>query len=105
MSDSRRLEMLEKVTGSGQGDSFAWYGLALEYRRLGRNDDALSAFRTLRERDPNYLAQYLMAGQLLVELERLDEARDWLSAGVELAGIQGNAKALGELERELDAID
>ena len=29
---NKRLEMLEKMTNSGQADSFAWYGLAMEYR-------------------------------------------------------------------------
>jgi tetratricopeptide (TPR) repeat protein len=98
---NKRLEMLEKMTASGQADAFAWYGLAMEYRRLARTDDALAAFESLRALDAQYLAQYLMAGQLLLEAERVDEARPWLEQGMSIARSKGDAKALGELEQAL----
>lgn len=102
---NKRLEMLEKLTNSGTADSFAWYGLAMEYRKLGRSEDALRAFETLRQKDPDYLAMYLMAGQLLAEAGRSEEARPWLEAGQELARKQGDAKALGELGDALSQLD
>lgn len=98
---SKRLAVLEKLTSSSSADSFAWYALAMEYRKEGRAEDALAAFRTLRERDAGYLPMYLMAGQLLVETARHDEARAWLEAGIELARAKGDSKTLGELESEL----
>ena len=33
---SKRLVVLEKMTGSGSTDPFAWYGLAMEYKSLAR---------------------------------------------------------------------
>ncbi len=99
---NKRLEMLEKLIASGNADSFARYALALEYRKQGQLDDALSQFETLREADPTYLAQYLMAGQILLELRRPTDARVWLERGVELARAQGDGKALGELESALE---
>jgi hypothetical protein len=42
-----------------------------------------------------------MAGQLLNSLSRREQAREWLSAGVEVAKTQGNSQALGELQGEL----
>ncbi len=98
---NKRLEMLEKVTASGDADSFAFYGLAMEYRKEGRIDDALATFVTLRERDPEYLAMYLMAGQMLGGAARGDEARPWLEQGIAIARKKGDGKALGELESEL----
>lgn len=98
---NKRLEMLEKLTGSGTNDSFAWYGLALEYKKEKRFEDALRTFETLRARDPEYLPMYLMAGQLLIELRRFEPAREWLSAGIELARKKGDGKTLGELESAL----
>jgi predicted Zn-dependent protease len=94
---NKRLEMLEKMTASGQADSFAWYGLAMEYRKLGRVDDALQSFEKLREKDEGYLPMYLMAGQLLLEAERASDAKLWLEQGIELARAKGDTKALGEL--------
>jgi tetratricopeptide (TPR) repeat protein len=101
---NKRLQMLEKVTAAGQGDSFAWYALAMEYRKEQRVDEALSAFQALRERDPNYLAMYLMAGQLLIESGRTDEARGWLEQGIELARRQSESRALSELETALASL-
>lgn len=94
---SKRLAILEKMTASGQADPFAWYGLALEYRSLGRLDDALSTFEKLRERDPSYVPMYLMAGQVLVKLARPEEAKSWLQQGVERARAKGDSHALSEI--------
>jgi tetratricopeptide (TPR) repeat protein len=99
---NKRLEMLEKMTASGQADAFAWYGLAMEYRKLGQTDDALTTFEKLREIDADYLPMYLMAGQLLTEANRPAEARPWLEQGIELARKKGDTKALGELGDALE---
>jgi predicted Zn-dependent protease len=98
---NKRIELLEKMVESGTGDSFAQYALALEYRKENRVDDAISTFRALRARDPDYLPMYLMAGQIHVAASRLAEARDWLLAGIALAKVKGDHKALGEMEAEL----
>ena len=95
---NKRLEMLEKLVASGKADSFARYGLAMEYRALGRAGDAVRAFEALREHDPDYLPMYLMAGQLLVETNRREDARAWLGAGRDLASRQGNTKTLSEID-------
>jgi len=98
---NKRLEMLEKLTSSGQAEALAWYGLAMEYRKLGRFDEALAAFQTLRTNEPEYLAMYLMAGQLLLENNRASDARGWLEQGLVIAQRQRNHKAAGELQDAL----
>lgn len=102
---NKRLAFLEQMTKAGSADSFAWYGLALEYRKEKRFDDALGAFRSLRDKDPGYLALYLMAGQTLVEAGRGADAKEWLEAGIVIARERGDGKTLGELESELAGID
>src|SRR5436305_1744210 len=47
---NKRLAFLEKVTAEGTDDPLAWYGLAMEYRKLERWDEALQTFTTLRTR-------------------------------------------------------
>jgi predicted Zn-dependent protease len=82
---NKRLLMLEKMVDSGQADSFARYALALEYKKDGQLESAIKAFAALRATDPNYLPQYLMAGQMLIDAGKKEEARDWLqgdSSGV-----------------------
>ena len=85
----------------GQADSFARYAYALELKKEARIDDAVAAFKSLLENDPDYLAQYLMAGQMLIDVERKDEARIWLEAGLKVAQVQGDGQASGELEAAL----
>ena len=103
MSD-KRLSFLEKLTREGSDDPMAWYGLAMEYRKLSRWDEALQTFTTLRTRKPEYIAMYLMCGQMLAEIDRKDEARDWMEAGIALARTKGDSHALSELESALSTL-
>jgi hypothetical protein len=102
---SKRLAFLEKMTSEGATDPFAWYGLALEYKNLGRIDEALATFTKLREKNADYVPMYLMCGQMLAEIEaRKAEARTWLEAGIAVATTKRDSHALGELESALDAL-
>jgi hypothetical protein len=61
-------------------------------------EEAVATFAELRARSPEYVPLYLMCGQVLESLGRIDDAREWLRAGIEAARTQGNAHALSELE-------
>ena len=93
-----RLPALELMASRSASDPFPHYCLAQEYRSRGRHDDAVAAFAKLRERFPAYVPQYLMAAQLLHELGRRDDARDWLTAGIDAARAAKDGHAAGELE-------
>jgi tetratricopeptide (TPR) repeat protein len=98
---SKRLAMLEKMTAAGSRDPFVWYGLAMEYKSLGRPDDAVTTFDALHRLDPAYVPQYLMCGTLLVELGRAADARTWLTEGAQAARAKGDSHALSEIEDAL----
>ncbi|MEZ4226023.1 MAG: tetratricopeptide repeat protein [Polyangiaceae bacterium] len=95
---NKRLAYLEQILADGKADSFARYALGMEYRKEGRLDDALRVFDELRAADPNYLAMYLMVGQIAAERSDPATAKEWLTAGREVAQSQGNSQALGEIE-------
>jgi predicted Zn-dependent protease len=101
---SKRLEFLQKLTSSGSVDPFAWYGLAMEYRSLERRDEALATFEALRASSPDYVAMYLMCGQMLEQMGRVEDAKAWLTSGMEAAKQKGDSHALGELEGALGAL-
>jgi predicted Zn-dependent protease len=101
MSNSKRLDFLLKMTSTDKADSFTWYALALEYKGLGRVDDALATFERLRERDPDYVPMYLMCGTMLVEAGRRADAKEWLGAGLTAARKKGDTHAAGEIEGAL----
>jgi predicted Zn-dependent protease len=102
---SKRLAFLEKTTAEGSTDPLAWYGLAMEYRKLERWDEALQTFTALRAMKPDYVALYLMCGQMLEGIQRTDEARTWLEEGLVQAKAKGDSHALGEIQSALDALD
>jgi len=98
---SKRLATLQALVKKGTDDPFVHYGLAMEYRSLDRIDDALRTFVALRVSHPDYLAMYLLCGQMLAGEGKRAEALDWLSAGLELATAKGDGKAKSELSEAL----
>ena len=99
-----RLAMLEGLVSSGSVDSFTLYALAMEYRSKGRIADAIEAFSTLRDLYPEYVPGYMMAGTMLIGEDRKDEARVWLTQGIEEADAAGNAHARDEMKKLLVSI-
>jgi tetratricopeptide (TPR) repeat protein len=102
---SKRLEFFLSAVSAESSDPMTYYGLAMEYRALGRFDEALAAFESLRARWPEYVPAYLMCGMMLVEMGRAAEARSWFVAGIDVARAGRNAHAVGELESALAAAE
>lgn len=102
---NKRLAFLEKVTAEGSEDPMAWYGLAMEYRKLQRWDESLQTFTTLRTRKPDYIAMYLMCGQMLDEAGRKGEAREWLESGLAVAKAKGDSHAASEIQSALSLLE
>ena len=96
-----RMEMLEEFVREQPADAFAHYGLALEYAKAGRADDALALFQKLLGFNPDYTAAYYQTGALLGKLGRVDEARAMFQHGIEVAGRNGDFHTKSELEQAL----
>jgi tetratricopeptide (TPR) repeat protein len=96
-----RLEMLEDFVQQRPTDSFCHYGLAMEYMNAGRHEAALATFNKLLGFNPNYTAAYYHAGVLLGKLERLEEARQMLTRGMEVAARSGDFHTRSEMEEAL----
>ena len=56
-------------------NSFARYGLAMEYVNSGELDFGVSEFERVIEANPDYVAAYFHGGQALEKLGRLEDAR------------------------------
>jgi hypothetical protein len=96
-----RLEMLQNLIARGAKDPFVHYAHAMELRGLGRADEALAAFDALRQRFPEYVPTYLMAGQLAAELAAYARAREFMIAGLAAAKAAGDDHATSELSSAL----
>ena len=101
---NKRLMFLEQHCAAGAADSFAFYGLGMEYRKEGRVDDAIATFEKLKSKDPDYVPMYLMAGQTLIDAGRSAEAKTWLETGIAVAERKRDTHALGELQSALASL-
>jgi tetratricopeptide (TPR) repeat protein len=99
------LESLLEFVSSSPTEPLPRYALGMEYRNLGRHEDAVKTFRELASLHPEYVPTYLMLGQTLIGLGRAGEARAVLTAGLGAARQAGNRHAAGELQEALDSLD
>jgi len=99
--EKTRLDILSEFVRSAPKDSFARYGLAMEYARLGENDNALEHFRALWELNPDYIAAYFQAGKLLAQMGEIERAREALGQGILAASRTGDQHAKSEMEAAL----
>src|SRR5207245_1663062 len=86
-----RIETLKGFLKDNPNDSFLRYALALEYIKLGQNDEAVREFEAVRNTDHEYVATYYQLGQLDHKLD----PGDWLD--------EADRAALHEALRQSDA--
>ncbi len=100
-----RLEVLRSFAEKRPEDPFPRYALAMELKTSGDGEGAWREFDVLISNHPEYIASYAPAGEVLVGLDRLAEARALYGKGIEACMRQNDAHARGHLESSLDALD
>ncbi len=101
---STRLDILKSMVEQNPSDSFARYGLAMEYRNTGDLEAAMGEFHALMAANPDYVPAYFHCGQTLERIGSIEEARDIYRQGIEVATRAGNQHARSELEGALDML-
>ncbi|MBI3474849.1 MAG: tetratricopeptide repeat protein [Acidobacteria bacterium] len=99
-----RIALLTEILATDPADAFARYGLAMEYSNCGKIEEALQEFKTLIEKNPDYVPGYFMAAQTLEKVGRIDEAKRMLVDGITSARRTGNAHAQSEMTAMLDGL-
>ena len=103
--ESERLKALLAMAERDPAKAFTWYGIAMEYRSLGRTDDAVTTFKKLIGLDSKYVPAYHQLGVMLKDAGRSEEARQVLKEGITVAERVGNGHAAGEMSETLDGLD
>jgi Tfp pilus assembly protein PilF len=101
---TNRLEILKQMVGQDPNNSFARYGLAMEYASSGSFENAAAEFRALLERDENYCAAYYHGGQAFEKLGQVEEARDLYEKGIEACTRKGDVHTRLEIEAALSLL-
>jgi tetratricopeptide (TPR) repeat protein len=99
--DVSRLDQIEKLLAAEPQDLFLNFSLAMEYVKLGRPDDAIAQFARVIELDGDYVAAYFQQANTLVAMNRVEDARASLNAGIEAARRIGDDHAVGEMSDAL----
>jgi len=103
MSETR-LDLLKNLVAQNPSDSFARYGLAMEWARTGNLEQAVDEYRGLLAINPNYAAAYYHGGQTLAQLGRVDEARALYRQGIEATTRTGDLHTRSEIEAALEML-
>src|ERR1035437_3626406 len=103
--ESTRLDTLKLMVEQKPADSFARYGLAMEYRNSGDVEAAMGEFRALMAANPNYSPAYFHGGQTLERMGRLEEAREVYRQGIEVTTRSGDQHARSEMQGALDMLE
>jgi Tfp pilus assembly protein PilF len=101
---TNRLEMLEQMVRQDPNNTFARYGLAMEYANSGDWAQAVVEFRTLLQHDENYAAAYYHAGQALEKMGKLEQARAMYEQGIEASTRKGDLHTRSEIEAALSLL-
>ena len=78
-------------------DSFLNHALALEYIKLGEDQQARILFETLLTREPGYVGSYYHIAKLHERIGETEKASYWYEKGMETAKQAGDNHAFGEL--------
>jgi tetratricopeptide (TPR) repeat protein len=93
--------MLRSFAEKRPQDPFPRYALAMELKTSGDRDGAWRTFEALVAEHPDYIASYAPAGEVLVELGRVEEARSLYGKGIEACARKNDGHARDHLESAL----
>jgi predicted Zn-dependent protease len=101
MEAKDRLDLIQDMLKKEPDDSFLNYALAMEYNVKGETEKAIQQLEKLINKDPDYLGTYYQLGKLYENKNETQKAIITYAAGAELAKLQNNNKAIGELNEAL----
>ncbi len=92
-----RIEKLKEFLKASPTDSFLQHALALEYIKLGNEEEARRLFEELLNREPGYVGSYYHLAKLLERNDHTAEAINIYEKGMEEAKKAGDNHSFGEL--------
>ena len=99
-----RLETLKELVRQNPSDTFARYGLAMEYARAGEFAASAAEYKGIVDAHPEYAAAYYQGGQALERLGRLEEAREFYRMGIAVTTRLGDLHARDQLQGALELL-
>jgi Tfp pilus assembly protein PilF len=100
-----RIEKLLDYMKASDKDSFLQHALALEYIKIGKDEEARELFNEILLREPTYIGSYYHLAKLLERIGETEEAVITYNKGMEEAKKAGDNHTYNELRAALEEID
>ena len=91
------LDNLEALLSRGTDNALLRFGLANEYLKLGKTEQAIGHLRKALAHDPKYSAAWKCLGKTLADSGRIDDARAAYENGIKAAEGKGDVQAAKEM--------
>ena len=92
-----RIERIKEFLSQQPNDNFLQHALALEYIKMGNDEEARKLFEQILSRDPSYIGSYYHLAKLHERNQQNDQAIAVYEKGMEEAKKAGENHAYGEL--------
>ncbi|MFO0829925.1 MAG: hypothetical protein U0572_17420 [Phycisphaerales bacterium] len=100
-----RLEQLLKLAETEPSDPFVLYGVAQEFARRERHDEAIAWYDRCLAADPAYCYAYFHKARSLEAMKRIAAAVATLRTGLERAKAAGDRQATNEIGAYIDELE
>ncbi len=100
-----RIEKLLEYLKTADKDSFLQHALALEYIKVGNDEEARKLFNEILLREPSYVGSYYHLGKLLERVADYEKAIRIYKRGMEEAKRAGDNHSYNELQGALEDIE
>lgn len=93
-----RISKLKEYMKTADKDSFLQHALALEYIKVGNDEEARKLFNEILKREPTYLGSYYHLGKLLERNGNIEKAMRVFKRGMEVAEVANDSHTYRELQ-------
>jgi Tfp pilus assembly protein PilF len=94
----QKIDQLKSFLINSPEDPFLKHALALEWIKLGNDDEARKLFLEILERDPSYIGTYYHLARLLERAGEFQNAMTWYEKGMAAAKQGDDKHAYNELQ-------
>ena len=100
-----RIEKLKEYMKTAQKDSFLQHALALEYIKVGNDEEARKLFNEILKREPTYIGSYYHLGKLLERIGDSTKALRVYKRGMEVATAANDHHSYTELQAAYEDLE
>src|SRR5262245_35145756 len=102
MAEKTRLEEFKELVELEPNDTFCRYALGMKYMANSEFEEAVLHFQEVIRLVPTYPAAYFQAAIASHKAEHIDQAKEFLHRGIEVAEKKGDWHARDEMKAALE---